>query len=298
MKFGVFMMLNRSHVNYPISQKFRKGAFAAAFLGLLVAACSPNEPRVVEPAADVTEETDEPIAQVEEEPITEDEENVTIDEVNNNLEDLIGETITVRSEIATTEDPNSFLLTDDGLFSGEDVLVINASGHSFLLPAAGEMEVQVTGEVRRFANDEVDNLGLPIVPAEYSAYEQQPVIFASSITLSPDPDDLVENPTEFYGEMLAVAGEVSGVVDTNTFTLSEPGLFEGASLLVLDADPDQVLEPGEAVVVTGELRPFVVPELEERDYDFTWDLDIQRELEAEYQEKPVFVAREVYPSAQ
>lgn len=291
-------MLNRLlSFNHSMNWLIRRNTLATIFLGLFVTACSLNEPRVVEPAADVTEETEEPIAQVEEAPITEDEENVTVDEVNNNLEELIGETITVRSEIATTEDPNSFLLTDDDLFSGEDVLVINASGHSFLLPAAGDVEVQVTGEVRRFVRDEVDNLGLPIVPEDYSAYEQQPVIFASSITLSPDPDDLVENPTEFYGETLAVGGEVSGVVDANTFTLSEPGLFEGARLLVLDADPDQVLEPGEAVVVTGELRPFVVSELE-RDYDLTWDLDVQRELEAEYQEKPVFVAREVYPSAQ
>lgn len=283
--------------NRLIDQKIRQVIFAFAVLGFLFASCSPNESRVVEPEANVTEETEEPIAQVEEESTTEDEQNVTIGEVNDNLEELIGETITVRSEIETTEDPNSFLLTDNELFGGENILVINASGHSFLLPAAGDMEVQVTGEVRRFVRNEVDDLGLPIGPADYSDYEQQPVIFASSITLSPDPDDLVENPTEFYGETLAVEGEVSEVVDANAFTLSEPGLFEGASLLILDADPGNVLEPGEAVVVTGELRPFVVSELE-RDYDFTWDLDMQRELEAEYQEKPVFVAREVYPFAQ
>ncbi len=79
--------------------------------------------------------------------------------------------------------------------------------------------------------------------------------------------------------------------------LREPGLLEGESLLVLNRTPTLVLEPGAMVVVTGELRPFVVSELE-RDYDITWDLEIQRELEAEYQEQPVFVARDVYPSNQ
>ncbi|MBC5796128.1 MAG: hypothetical protein VKL60_18265 [Sphaerospermopsis sp.] len=44
------------------------------------------------------------------------------------------------------------------------------------------------------------------------------------------------------------------------------------------------------------MRPFVVADLE-RDYDITWDLDLQRKLEAEYRDKPVLVATDVYPSA-
>ena len=45
------------------------------------------------------------------------------------------------------------------------------------------------------------------------------------------------------------------------------------------------------------LRPFVAAEFEE-EYNLTWDLDLQEQLEAEYTEQPVLVANEVYPSAQ
>lgn len=41
------------------------------------------------------------------------------------------------------------------------------------------------------------------------------------------------------------------------------------------------------------LRPFVKAEFE-RDYDLTWDLDLQEELEAEYSEKPVLVVDSIY----
>jgi hypothetical protein len=54
---------------------------------------------------------------------------------------------------------------------------------------------------------------------------------------------------------------------------------------------------GEDVVVTGEIRPFIAAEFE-RDYELTWDLDVKRQLEAEYENKPVFIAKSIYPSAQ
>jgi hypothetical protein len=54
---------------------------------------------------------------------------------------------------------------------------------------------------------------------------------------------------------------------------------------------------GEDVVVTGEIRPFIAAEFE-RDYELTWDLDVKRQLEAEYENQPVFIAKSIYPSAQ
>ncbi|MEB3212168.1 MAG: hypothetical protein VKL39_12475 [Leptolyngbyaceae bacterium] len=51
------------------------------------------------------------------------------------------------------------------------------------------------------------------------------------------------------------------------------------------------------MVVTGTLRPFIASEFEQ-EYDLTWDLDIQEQLEAEYTERPVLVAAEVYLGAQ
>lgn len=45
------------------------------------------------------------------------------------------------------------------------------------------------------------------------------------------------------------------------------------------------------------VRPFIKSEFE-RDYDLTWDLDFQEELEAEYTEKPVLVVDSIYPAAE
>ena len=35
----------------------------------------------------------------------------------------------------------------------------------------------------------------------------------------------------------------------------------------------------------------------ERDYDLTWDLDVEQEIEAEYNKKPVLVVDSIYPAA-
>ncbi|BAY92737.1 hypothetical protein NIES3275_47740 [Microchaete diplosiphon NIES-3275] len=66
--------------------------------------------------------------------------------------------------------------------------------------------------------------------------------------------------------------------------------------MIRASTPQGTVNEGEKVAVTGVLRPFVVAELE-RDYDLNWDLTLQKQLEAEYSNKPVLVANEVYPSA-
>ena len=87
---------------------FRIGAIAFTLMAILLPAillpaCANNQPEVTAP------ETTE--RRADQGPITQDEQNVTINEVNNNLEELIGQTVTVRSEAEVTEEPNSFLLT-------------------------------------------------------------------------------------------------------------------------------------------------------------------------------------------
>ena len=63
------------------------------------------------------------------------------------------------------------------------------------------------------------------------------------------------------------------------------------------ANPQQKqlsIKDNQDVVATGVLRSFVVADIE-RDYDLTWDLNLQRKLEAEYSKKPVLIADSVYP---
>lgn len=68
-------------------------------------------------------------------------------------------------------------------------------------------------------------------------------------------------------------------------------------LLIINATGEPIPQEDEAIVVTGIVRPFVRAELEQ-DYDLTWDLDVQKEIEAEYSEKPVLVVDSIYPSAE
>ena len=48
----------------------------------------------------------------------------------------------------------------------------------------------------------------------------------------------------------------------------------------------------QTVAVTGVLRPLVVADLE-REYDFNWDEGFVRQLEAEYNNRPVLIAENV-----
>jgi len=219
--------------------------------------------------------------------------NVTTEEVTEETNELIGETVTVRNEVGEKIAPAVFTLTDDEFFGGEEILVVNATGEPFVLPEGDNPEVQVTGEVRRFVLAEFErDYGLDLDPEIYAEYENQPAIVAQSVALAPEPGELTENPSQYYGQRLAVTGEVAEVVSPNSFTLDEDQLFGASDLLVLSEAPQPAAKDGETVAVMGVLRPLVVAEIE-RDFD----LDLDPELEVEYENKPVLIADAVYQSA-
>ena len=223
--------------------------------------------------------------------------NVTTEELSDGAEGMIGETVSLRAEVEETVDETSFLLEDDQLFGGEDILVINASGEAFVLTEGDDTPVQVTGEVQQLITAEFETeYGLDLDPTLYAEYEDRPVVVAQSIALSPDPGEITSNPEQYYNKRISVAGEIEEKLDGNTFTLDEEQLFGAEDLLVISNLPSPEAQDGEKVTVTGVLRPYVKTEFE-TDYDLTWDLSIQEQVEAEYTEKPVFVADEVYPSA-
>jgi hypothetical protein len=224
-------------------------------------------------------------------------ENVTTEEISDGAEGLIGETVSVRAEVEEVVDDTSFLIEDDQFFGGEDILVINASGEPFVLVEGDDTDVQVTGEVQQLVIADFETeYGLNLDPTLYADYEDRPVVVAQSIALSPDPGDITSNPDLYYNQRIAIAGEIEDKLDGNTFTLDEEELFGGEDLLVISNMPSPQAQDGEKVVVTGVLRPYVKADFE-TDYDLTWDLNVQEQVEAEYTEKPVFVADEVYPSA-
>ncbi|MGB7414639.1 MAG: hypothetical protein WA902_10560 [Thermosynechococcaceae cyanobacterium] len=219
--------------------------------------------------------------------------NVTAEEVGEQTKAVEGQDVTIRSEIREKVGESSFKLDNEG----KDILVVNVSGKPFVFPEDDDTEIQATGEVQNFVLADIEReYDLDLDPDLYVDYENQPVLLAQSLALAPDPGEITQNPEKFYNLAIAVEGEVEDVVDGNTFTLDEEQLFGASDLLVIGAPVTEALD-GETVVVTGQLRPFILTEFE-RDYDLTWDLDIKKKLEAEYSEKPVFVADRIYPSAQ
>ncbi|WP_193197193.1 hypothetical protein [Nostoc sp. MG11] len=253
-----------------------KGAITLALFAVLLGACTNN----LEREAAVPET------------------NVTTEEVADNTKQLIGKTVTVRSTPIRKLGPSTFTISDKQFFGTEPILVVNASGKVFTLPTDPNTPIQATGPVRQFVVADINrdyNLGLD--PNLYKEYETRPAIIAQSIALAPKPGEITTNPNLYYGKNLAVTGEVEDIRNANSFTLDEDKLFGGQDLLVIRAGtPKATVNEGEKVAVTGVLRPFVVAELE-RDYDLKWDLTLQKQLEAEYSNKPVLVANEVYPSA-
>lgn len=230
--------------------------------------------------------------------------NVTTEEVADNTAQLIGKTVTVRSEPEKKIAANTFTIEDEQFFGDESILVVNASGQPVVLPT-DDTEVQITGEVRKFVlvDIERDYDFLDLEPNLYAEFEGKPAIIARSIAPAPEPGEITSNPQQYYGRRLAVTGEVEEILDPNTFTLDEDQLFGATDLPVLVPNPKAAVKPNytpvkedETVAVTGVLRPFVVADLE-RDYDFNWDEGIVKQLEAEYRTKPVLIVDAVYQSA-
>jgi hypothetical protein len=266
-------MLNQYFsIHFINRQGIRFGAIALALLATTLVGCEYRGPRADAP-----------------------ERNVTAQEVANKTNQLIGRRVTVRNEVIRQIGPSAFTISDDQIFRGENILVINASGTPFVLPPRN-IDIQVTGEVRQFDIASVAReFDLNLSPDTYSEYENQPVIIAQSLALAPEPDEITRNPGLFYNQPVAVEAEIEEVFDPVAFTLDDEQLIGGKDLLVLNPVANQSISPGTEVVVTGIVRQFVVSDLE-REYELTQDLNLQRTMETKYRNKPVIIANNMFPA--
>lgn len=232
--------------------------------------------------------------------------NVTTEEVANRTAQLIGKTVTIRSKPIKKLSESTFSVSDQQFFGGETILIVNASGKPFVLPTDQNVEIQATGQVRRFVYAEFERDYDLFSPADvYAEFEGKPAIVAQAIALAPEPGQVTENPRLYYNKTIAVTGEIENLTSPTAFTLDEDQLFGDQDLLVINAKARTAgageaatapVSAGQTVAVTGVLRPFVVAEIE-RDYDLGWDLETRRKLEVEYSNRPVLVATGIYPSA-
>ena len=213
-------------------------------------------------------------------------------EIVENTDSFIGQSVAVRNDIVETIGKDGFILDQDSVLNGETILVIDPSQTLITVPNTETPEVIVSGTVEKlnlsqFAQKHNLNLDSNL----YSQYEGKPAIVATSVILSPDPHDLTKQPELYYDRPLAIQGEVDEIGDFGVFELDEEAAFGGEDLIVVSQQPIELKEE-QNVIIYGVLRPFVAEELK-RDYDLDWDLETQQQLEAKYEQKPVFVAEKI-----
>jgi hypothetical protein len=217
-------------------------------------------------------------------------------EIQNDTEDFVGENVTIRSEPVQQVGLSSFTVGNNQLLrDDEPIVVINASGEPFDLPRNRDIKVQVTGEVRELNIPVVErDYGLDLEEEYFVDYVDKPAVIARRILLAPTPSQITRNPARFTGRQLAVRAKVEDIQSPVLFTLDEDELIGGGDLLVfLTSPPKDTIKQGETVMVVGQVRPFVVRDIE-RDYNITWDLRVRRQLEAEFANKPIFIADAIY----
>jgi len=84
-------------INHPYLSRFRKGAIALALASTAaVSACSFGEPVTEEPVAEPDVAVEEPSGTVEESIETAEAYNVTLGELTGNVEDYLGQAVSVR----------------------------------------------------------------------------------------------------------------------------------------------------------------------------------------------------------
>lgn len=273
---------------------FKGGTIALALAALTLAACNaPGNDTTSAPQPQASPTTEA----VESEVNSADDVNVQVGELTGSVEDYLGQTVSIRGDMVEAIGENAFVLRDDQLFGGNEVIVFNTSGNPLTMPVGSDTErFQVTGQVQQLALDDIaQQHGLTLDEETYGEYADTPVILAESIVLAPEPNEISDNPEAFYNQLIAVEGEVGEQYDPATFTVSQEQLLGGADVLVVGENPvEMTLENAEAVVIVGTLRPYVATEFEQ-EFNLGWDEELQQTIATDYNEEPVIVAEQVYP---
>ncbi len=154
----------------------------------------------------------------------------------------------------------------------------------------------MTGQIRNLVIPEIEQqFKLKLRDEYYKDYINKPAIIARYIALAPKLSQVNQSPKQYYGRRVAVTGEVKNILSPVLLILEENQLLGGQDFLVLLKVPTKLaINKSQRVLMTGTVRPFVVADIEQ-DYNLTWDLNLKKQLEVEYANKPVLVAETVYP---
>ena len=110
---------------------------------------------------------------------------------------------------------------------------------------------------------------------------------ATTVRLS----QLEENPQQYLGKRISVAGEVDEVLGPRVFKIDEANWadLDGEILVVMEAPLAALVSEEDPVTVTGTLRPFVDVQVER---EWGW-IDLQPEVEADFRRRHVLVASSI-----
>lgn len=213
------------------------------------------------------------------------ETGTTVGEVANVASaNLVGKTVTVSGEVEEIVGPKAFTIEGERLFNDPELLVLNTTSS----PVIEDVLVQVTGTVREFVVSEIEKeFDVDLDQEVEVEFRGKPVLIATAVTLTPPPGEVAEEPSQFIGKTVTVSSKVDKVISPNAFTLDDKELIGGKELMVVGAlTAGNPIVEGETIQVTGLVRKLVIAEIERE-----FDLDLQPELEVEYEGTAVVIAK-------
>ena len=214
---------------------------------------------------------------------------VTVSEIEDEPERYVGQNVTVSGEVAEVYGPGNFTIGGDDFFNEELLIVVPAtarvSGGSQnpAMVAEGDV-VQVSGQVRRFVETEIENdfdLDFDFDEYEIEYDPEEPLVVANQLLLSPRGmagatiSDIEDNPDRFMGRTVTVSGEVEDIYGPLSFTVGGDDFFGDELLVIIPAnanirggsDDAATVSDGDIVQLSGQVRRFVETEIES-DFDF------------------------------
>lgn len=201
---------------------------------------------------------------------------VSVGQIDVNPRTYVGQRVTAYGEVDAQLGPNSFRV-DEGNF-------LNIAGQILLVVPEGsprpdnlqnETSIAITGMVQPYSADLGNTYNVQFDdPSIEGQLDGQPVLVADIVYTQATVSDIDDDSEAYLGDRVTVRGDVTGVVDQNTFRLNDPGTLGGDDILVFMRDasgaPLTSVSDGEGLLVTGEVRAFDRSALES-ELGYTWN---------------------------
>lgn len=104
-------------------------------------------------------------------------------------------------------------------------------------------------------------------------------------------EDVIDETESLIGQSVSIRGEVQDTVGETSFLIRDNQFFDDDAILVINASGEPMFLPevGETQVqVTGEVQQFILADIET-----AYDLTLDPELYADYEELPVIIAQSI-----